>query len=98
MCQIVTDKIRECAKQKRKYIVLKEQYLTEEQMEFLMNFGFKQQTQGAFVKEIRNEIVMMESLPWQNLSNEDFVRIEMMYFPLKVRDLDIKTYITIAVR
>lgn len=93
MCQIVTDKIRECAKQKRKYIVLKEQYLTEEQMEFLMNFGFKQQAQGAFVKEIRNEIVMMESLPWQNLSNEDFVRIEMMYFPLKIRDLDIKTYI-----
>ena len=93
MCQIVTDKIRECAKQKRKYIILKEQYLTEEQMEFLMNFGFKQQAQGAFVKEIRNEIVMKESLPWPNLSIEDLVRIEMMYFPLKIRDLDIKTYI-----
>lgn len=93
MYQIVMDKLRECAKQKRKYIILNEHYLTEEQMEFLMTFGFKQQAQGAFVKEIRNEIVMKDSLPWPNLSNEDLVQVEMMYFPLKIRDLKIKTYI-----
>ncbi len=93
MCQIVTDKIRECAKKKWKYLVLNEKYLTEEQMEFLMNFGFQQQGQGAFVKEIKNEILNKASLPWDNLSNEDMVRVEMMFFPLKIRDLDIKTYI-----
>lgn len=93
MCQIVTDKLRECAKQKRKFIVLKEKYLTEKQMDFLISIGFQQQAQGAFVKEIRNEIVNKAELPWQNLSNEDWVRIEMMFFPLKIRDLDIKTYI-----
>ena len=93
MCQIVTDKLRECAKQKRKFIVLKEKYLTEKQMDFLISIGFQQQAQGAFVKEIRNEIVNKAELPWQNLSNEDWVRIEMMFFPLKIRDLEIKTYI-----
>ena len=93
MCQIVTDKMRECAKKKRKFIVIKEKYLLEEQMKFLTNFGFKQQTTGVFVKEIRNEIVTKDDLQLGNLNNDDLVRMEMMFFPLKIRDLNVKTYI-----
>lgn len=93
MCQIVTDNLRECIKQKRKYLVVKEKYLIDEQVDFLTSLGFQLKVPGVFVKEIRNEIVNKDCLPYENLSNEDWTRIEMMSFPLKIRNLDIKTYI-----
>lgn len=93
MCQIVTDKLRECAKKKRRFIVLKEKYLAEEQKDFLENLGFIQQAQESYVKQIRAEIVAKTSQPWKNLSNYELVQVERMLFPLKIRDLDIKTYI-----
>ena len=91
-CQIVTDLLRTCVEEGRKRIVLEDRYLTVEQRNFLLNFGFQTQDE-EFVKEIRNEIVRIADLPWNNLSNQQLLRIENVFFPLKIRDLDIPCYI-----
>ena len=91
-CQIVTDLLRTCVEEGRKRIVIEDRYLTVEQRSFLLNFGFQTQNE-EFVKEIRNEIVTTADLPWQNLSSQQLLRIENVFFPLKIRDLDIPCYI-----
>lgn len=91
-CQIVTDLLRTCVEEGRKRIVIEDRYLTVEQRNFLLNFGFQTQDE-EFVKEIRNEIVRIADLPWNNLSNQQLLRIENVFFPLKIRDLDIPCYI-----
>lgn len=91
-CQIVTDLLRTCVEEGQKRIVMEDRYLTVEQRSFLLNFGFQAQDE-KFVKEIRNEIVTIDDLPWKDLSNQQLLRIENVFFPLKVRDLDIPCYI-----
>lgn len=91
-CQIVTDLLRTCVEEGRKRIVIEDRYLTVEQRSFLLNFGFQTQDE-EFVKGIRNEIVTTADLPWQNLSSQQLLRIENVFFPLKIRDLDIPCYI-----
>ena len=91
-CQIVTDLLKKCVEEGRRRIVIEDKYLSGEQRVFLLNFGFLQQGE-TFVKEIRNEIVAASSLPWKNLTDQQLLRIENIYFPLKIRDLDIPCYI-----
>lgn len=91
-CQIVSDLLRECVEVGRKRILIEDNYLKEEQKSFLLNFGFLQQGE-TFVKEIRDEIVTTASLPWRNLTDQQLLRLENIFFPLKIRDLDIPCYI-----
>lgn len=91
-CQIVTDLLRKCVEEGRRRIVIMDKYLKDDQRSFLLNFGFLQLDE-AFVKEIRNEIVTADSLPWKDLSDQQLLRIENVFFPLKIRDLDIPCYI-----
>ncbi len=91
-CQILSDLLRECVEEGRKRILIEDKYLKEDQKNFLLNFGFLQQDE-TFVKEIRDKIVTAASLPWQNLTDQQLLRIENIYFPLKIRDLDIPCYI-----
>lgn len=91
-CQIVTDLLRTCIEEGRKRIVMEDKYLKVEQQNFLLNFGFLRKDE-TFVKEIRNEIVTAANLPWQNLTDQQLLRIENIYFPLKIQDLDIPCYI-----
>lgn len=91
-CQIVTDLLRKCVEEGRRRIVIEDKYLTDEQQSFLLNFGFLYQ-EKVFVKEIKNEIVTVDSLQWQNLTDLQLLRVENVFFPLKIRDLDIPCYI-----
>ena len=91
-CQIVTDLLRKCVEEGRRRIVIEDKHLKDDQRSFLLNFGFLPQGE-VFVKEIRNEIVTADSLPWGNLSDQQLLRIENVFFPLKIRDLDIPCYI-----
>lgn len=91
LCQIVTDRLRECVAEKRKQLVMEERYLTEEQRGMLLRLGFMPENGGTFVKHIRSEIV--DGTAFDIQSKEEGVRLEMMYYPLKIRDLDIPCYI-----
>ena len=83
--------MRECVAAKRKQLVIEERYLTEEQRGTLLRLGFIPGDGGTYVKYIRSEIVDSSAFDIKN--KEDGVRIEMTYYPLKIRDLDIPCYI-----
>ncbi|MCR5040430.1 MAG: GNAT family N-acetyltransferase [Bacteroidales bacterium] len=91
-CQIVTDLLRKCVKEKRKRIVMEDKCLPVEQHSFLVNFGFQEQG-NTLVKEVRDEIVTKDSLPWKELNQQELLRVESVFFPLKISDLDIPCYI-----
>lgn len=104
MCQIVTNTLQECVNEGRKRIEIKESYLDDEQKNTLLRFGFLAQTDGTFVKHIKDEIVTKAQLPQvlaeaglteQQVPTEPvpLVRMERMFYPLKISDLDIPTYI-----
>lgn len=91
-CQIVTNCLQECVVARRKQMVLKERLLTQEQRVILLRLGFLS-NEEVFVKSIRNEIVMMNDVAPGIKSTEELVRLELKYYPLKIRDLEIPTYI-----
>ena len=91
-CQIVTNCLQECVAVKRKQMVLKERFLKLEQRAILLRLGF-QTDEGDFVKWIRNEIVMRRDVAPDEDCVEELVQVELKYYPLKIRDLEIPTYI-----
>lgn len=104
LCQIVTNILQECVNGQRKRIVVKEQYLEGDQENTLLRFGFLKQQDGTFVKHIRKEMVSISDLPrvladagintpTVPMTTEQRVRMELVFYPLKIRDLDIPTYI-----
>lgn len=104
LCQIVTNTLQECVHDKKKQIVIKEQYLDDDQKNTLLRYGFLVQKDGTFVKHIRNEVVSKGELS-RVLTDaginaqavpttaEQMVRMELVFFPLKIRDMNIPTYI-----
>lgn len=104
LCQIVSNAVQECVRAKRGRIVIQERYLDDEQKESLMRMGFLRQKDDMFVKHIRNETVTISELPRVladagiyteevPTTKEELVRMELVFFPLKILDLDIPTYI-----
>ena len=63
-----------------------------EQRTILLRLGF-QTDEGDFVKWIRNEIVMRQDVAPDVDCVEELVQVELKYYPLKIRDLEIPTYI-----
>lgn len=101
--QIVTNILHECVKSGRRKIIILEQYLDDDQKKSLARVGFLNQKDGSMVKLIRDIVVNTTDLP-QVLNdagltnftvpstNEQMVRVEQVFFPLKIRDLEIPTY------
>ena len=92
-CQIISDLLRKCVSDDKKQILIEEKYLSEDQKSFLLNFGFQKSDVDTFLKEIKNQIVIKDELQWKDLSTEKLIRIEKVFFPLKIRDLEIPCYI-----
>ena len=90
-CQTVTDQLRECVAGKRKRLVMGERLLTQDERSMLQRLGFMPDDEGVMVKEIRDEIV--ERSEFEPMSDEDLLQMEIRYYPLKIRDLDIPAYI-----
>lgn len=104
LCQIVTNTLQECVAQGKRKILLLEKYLDEEQKDTLLRFGFLVLENGTFVKYIRSEVITQNEIEallrseglesktgtW---NKEKMVRMELSFFPLKILDLDIPTYI-----
>ena len=104
LCQIATDTLLDCVKKGRKKIMIEEPYLTQEQKSLLIRIGFIEQQGGKFVKHIRDEVVTQGDLlrvqqeigidnPALPQDTVQLVQMELMFFPLKIRDLEIPTYI-----
>ena len=104
LCQIATDTLLNCVKKGRKRIAIEEPYLTQEQKSLLIRIGFIEQQGGMFVKHIRDEVVTKgDLLKVQQEAGIDnpalpqdcgqLVQMERMFFPLKIKDLEIPTYI-----
>lgn len=104
LCQIVTNTLQECVAQGQRKILLLEKYLEEEQKDTLLRFGFLSLEDGTFVKYIRSEVISKSGIDvllrseglvakTENWNNTQMVRMELSFFPLKIFDLDIPTYI-----
>lgn len=83
-------------------IVLKEKFITEEQKEILSNFGFVRQD-NYYVKYVFNRVIAKEGIfqitqriyPEVTINHSDRVlfEVERKLFPLKIKGLNIPTYI-----
>lgn len=104
LCQIVTNTLQECVAGGQRKIVVQERYLDDEQKDALLRYGFLTGENETFVKYIRSEIItqceigeMLRSEGLEpkseNWSKEQMVRMELSFFPLKIRDLNIPCYI-----
>lgn len=90
-CQIVTDRLRECVTKKRKRLVMREMLLTQDERSILQRLGFTPDEDGIMTKEIRDVIVSMKDVGCTK--EDDLLQMEIRYFPLKIRDLEIPVYI-----
>ena len=104
LCQIVTNTLQECVAGGQRKIVVLERYLDDDQKDTLLRYGFLTKEDGTFVKPIRSEVIMQNEIgemlrseglepKSENWSKEQMVRIELSFFPLKIRDLDMPCYI-----
>lgn len=104
LCQIVTNTLQECVAGGKRKIVVMERCLDDDQKDALLRYGFLTEEGGSFVKHIRNEVIKQseiedmlrsEGLELENeiWSKEQMVRMELSFFPLKIRTLDIPCYI-----
>lgn len=104
LCQIVSNVLQECVKLKRKGITILERHFDDKQKDSLLQMGYLVQKDNSYVKFVRDEVVSLTELSdtlkdaglegqAAPTSAEQMVRMEMMFFPLKIRDLDIPTYI-----
>lgn len=90
-CQMVTDRLRECVAGKRKRLVMEERLLSQDERCILQRLGFMPDEEARMVKEIRDEIVGRTD--FGALSDDDLLQMEIRYYPLKIRDLDLPVYI-----
>lgn len=104
LCQIVTNILQECVVQGQRKILINEKYLEEEQKDALLRFGFLFWENGSLVKYIRSDVITKSGIDALLRSEglaakidtwniKQMVRMELSFFPLKIRDLDIPTYI-----
>lgn len=104
LCQIASDTLLDFVKKGLKRIEITEPYLTDEQKSTLIRFGFIELDNGTFMKHICDDVVTREDLlrvqqeagianPALPRDSVELVQMERMFFPLKIRDLDIPTYI-----
>lgn len=104
LCQIVTNTLQECVAGGQRKIVVKERYLDDDQKDALLRYGFFAAEDWTFVKHVRNEVISQSEIGGmlcsegleskvENWSKEQMVRMELSFFPLKIRDLEIPTYI-----
>jgi GNAT superfamily N-acetyltransferase len=104
LCQIVTNTLHECVSQGQRRILLLENYLEEEQKDTLLRFGFLSLEDGTFVKYIRSEVITKSGInsllknngletKTETWNKEQMLRLELSFFPLKILDLEIPTYI-----
>lgn len=104
LCQIVSNALQECIINKQNRISIEEKYFDDNQKDCLLQIGFLGQKNNGYVKYIRNDIVyssdLLHILMDAGLTRqpspttaEQKVKMELMFFPLKIRDLDIPTYI-----
>ena len=104
LCQIVTNTLQECVAGGQRKIVAQERYLDDDQKDALLRYGFLTGKDGTFVKHIRSEVITQSKIETmlrteglepkrETWSKEQMVRMELSFFPLKIRDLDIPCYI-----
>lgn len=90
-CQTVTDRLRECVVGKLKRLEIRERLLTQDERCILQRLGFIPDDEGIMVKDIRDEIVNRSE--FDPMGDDDLLQMEIRYYPLKIRDLDIPVYI-----
>lgn len=100
--QIISEVLKTSLKQCKYQIVFKERYITEDQKDILIRFGFVEQDE-SYVKYVYNSIINRENISdlvqqyypsVKTESNERFLfEVERMLFPLKIRGLSIPIYI-----
>lgn len=104
LCQIVTNTLQECVAGGQRKIVVMERYLDDDQKDALLRYGFLAEEDGTFVKHIRSEVITQREIGEmlrsagleprsETWSKEQMVRMELSFFPLKIRDLDMPCYI-----
>lgn len=100
--KIISEILQTTLKNKKSQIVLKEKFISEEQKEILCNFGFIMQG-DYYIKYVYNKVIAKEdisyiiqqSYPKVTIEHNDRIlfEIERKLFPLKIRGLNIPTYI-----
>ena len=100
--KIISEILQVTLKSKKSQIVLKEKFITEEQKEILGNFGFILQGDN-YVKYVYSRVIakddvphiIQQSYPKVTIEYNDRIlfEIERKLFPLKIRGLNIPTYI-----
>jgi GNAT superfamily N-acetyltransferase len=104
LCQIAAETLQSCIKKGLKRMELTEPFLTDEQKSVLVRFGFIERNDGVFVKHICDRVVSLGDLmqvqqeagieqPAMPKDVSQLVQMERMFFPLKIRELEIPTYI-----
>lgn len=100
--KLISEIIQTTLKNDKSQIVLKEKFITEEQKEILINFGFKRQY-DYYIKYVFNKVIAKEDIPQIiqkiyskvtiNQSDRVLFEVERKLFPLKIKGLNIPTYI-----
>ncbi len=100
--KLISEILQATLKSNKSQIVLKERYITEEQKEILGNFGFIGQY-DYYIKYVFNKIVAKGDISQItqkiypevtiNLSDRVLFEVERKLFPLKIKGLNIPTYI-----
>lgn len=100
--KIISEILRTTLKSNKSQIIFKEQFITEEQKEILSNFGFILQG-DYYIKYVYNKVITKEDIPYiiqqpypkVTIEHNDRIlfEIERKLFPLKIRGLNIPTYI-----
>lgn len=104
LCQIVNNTLQECVAGNQRKIIVTERYLDDDQKDALLRYGFLTEEDGTFVKHIRSEVIMQSEIgemlrskglehKSETWSKEQMVRMELSFYPLKIRDLDMPCYI-----
>lgn len=100
--KLISEILQTTLKSNKSQIVLKENFITEEQKEILSNFGFIRQD-NYYVKYVFNKVIEKEGI-FQitqkiypevtiNHSGRVLFEVERKLFPLKIKGLNIPTYI-----
>lgn len=103
--QIISNIINDCLHKHISKVILSEKYINADTEKILLNFGFlKTIAPLQYIKYIINQVCAIDELPNVlndcNLDANDFVnndnllfRLEKIFFPLKIKNLNIPTYI-----
>lgn len=101
--QIVSDALMEGLKSGKSKIRLEERYITDNQRNILIKFGFIPQESGEFIKLAFNDVVSCDeieqlikgkSVPITiDKKDNNLFNIERLLFPLKIKGLDIPNYV-----